>query len=759
MFRIRKALSVLMIIVTPLLAQSIPVGKTLPQSDAQATLWWASSGWKIKPDSPLPTQTTENMSISLARNESEAVQLIITPKLDLSDVRFEIKSPMNYNFVELLRVRFVTTAIATDGSTQPGDWPDPLPPIREPLSLAANRNSPFWIRVSTPRQVPAGTYDVKILVKTTNKTYPIPLRIQVFDFTLPDRMTCKSAFGFSPNNVFRYHKLDKSDDKRAVLDKYLQSFAGHHISPYNPAPLDPIQVTWPDVKPPASRYKDWDNLRLVDNESHSGVSSALLYDDNNQLNVTTAFQPQIMIPAQGLRLSFWYRTALPDHRFLITLNHFDQNGNWISGHNNDLVIKGNGKWQQFDQLIKNFPANAESVRLYLRAARWTDEGELLGLVWIDELSLKNAVTGDEYISMGDFEPEHREELVCPPDKLTPRIDFAQWDIAMKRAIDHYHFNTFQLHIPGTGGGTFHELFQPSLLGFGLDTPEYPILFNSYARQIEQHLKENGWLDEAFIYWFDEPDPDQYPFVKAGFDRLKAACPGIDRMLTEQPEPALYGGPNIYCVISNLFDPERASQRLKAGDRFWWYICTGPKAPYCTLFIDHPGTELRVWLWQTWQRQIEGILIWETNYWTSSAAYPDTPQNPYEDPMGWVSGYSTPSGIKRPWGNGDGRFIYPPESAANANPTGPVLDGPVDSIRWEMLRDGIEDYEYFSMLKKLLAERKSQISPARYQQYASLLEVPESVTADLTHFTLDPAQIENHRALLAHAIEELSNKNQ
>jgi len=141
---------------------------------------------------------------------------------------------------------------------------------------------------------------------------------------------------------------------------------------------------------------------------------------------------------------------------------------------------------------------------------------------------------------------------------------------------------------------------------------------------------------------------------------------------------LIGGPNIWCPLTPSYDAKVAAERRPAGEEFWWYICTGPKAPYCTLFIDHPGTELRVWLWQTWQRRIDGLLIWQTNYWTSSAAYPDpaAPQNPYEDPMGWVSGYSTPAGVRQPWGNGDGRFLYPPESAADGRPTAPVLEGAV-----------------------------------------------------------------------------------
>jgi len=124
-------------------------------------------------------------------------------------------------------------------------------------------------------------------------------------------------------------------------------------------------------------------------------------------------------------------------------------------------------------------------------------------------------------------------------------------------------------------------------------------------------------------------------------------------------------------------------------------------------------------------------------------------------MGWRTGYSTPKGAKRPWGNGDGRFIYPPVAAADARPSGPVLEGPVDSIRWEMLRDGIEDYEYLALLEKLLIVNKDMLDETQLLRYASLLEVPENITSDMTTFTKDPAPIEAHRDLVARAIATLN----
>jgi len=121
----------------------------------------------------------------------------------------------------------------------------------------------------------------------------------------------------------------------------------------------------------------------------------------------------------------------------------------------------------------------------------------------------------------------------------------------------------------------------------------------------------------------------------------------------------------------------------------------------------------------------------------------------------MAGQNLPKGAKRPWGNGDGRFIYPPEAAADAHPSGPVMDGPVDSIRWEMLRDGIEDYEYLAILEGLLIVNEDLLDEAQLNKYAALLDVPADITSDMTTFTKDPAPIERRRDEVARAIVALS----
>lgn len=362
------------------------------------------------------------------------------------------------------------------------------------------------------------------------------------------------------------------------------------------------------------------------------------------------------------------------------------------------------------------------------------------------------------ISPYDFAPFDPIRVTWPNSPDDPvKIDFAAFDKQAERYLGpDYRFTTFRLRLSGMGGGTFHARSPGRIRNWEQGTPEYEKVFADYLGQLEAHLKEKGWLDEAYAYWFDEPDPKDYDFVREGMERIHRAAPGLLRMLTEQPEPELDGVADIWCPLTPRVTPEIVAREHEKGREVWWYICTGPKGPYCTLFIDHPGIEFRMWSWQTWKTGVDGLLIWQSNYWTSTAAYPPPAlQNPWKDPMSWRSGYSTPAGQKRPWGNGDGRFLYPPNRDP-ANDKTTYLEGPVNSIRWEMLREGIEDYEYFWLLRSLVEQaKKAGRADGSVKRAERLLEIPDSITEDQTTFTHNPRDLYEYREKLAAAILELS----
>jgi len=348
-----------------------------------------------------------------------------------------------------------------------------------------------------------------------------------------------------------------------------------------------------------------------------------------------------------------------------------------------------------------------------------------------------------------------EWQTSPQGEIEPQLDFSAFDAAAENALDEFGFNSFVLGLQGLGGGTFESRRLGEIAGHAQGTPEHEAAFTRYVRAVQDHLEQRGWLDKAYIYWFDEPEEKDYDFVRDGMALIGRAGPKLTRMLTEHPTPALYGAVDLWCIPTYMLEEQPVRDRQAAGEEIWWYLCTGPKAPYFTLFLDHYGTEMRLWLWETWKYGLDGILVWQTNYWTSSAAYPNPAlQNPWDDPMSWVSSYGRRPGVRQPWGNGDGRFFYPPNRDP-ANDTTKHLEGPVPSIRWELLRDGIEDYEYFRLLRQEIVRLKaSGADPALYAEAAELLEVPAEVCTDLTNFTTTPEPIHRHRAKLGEAIERL-----
>ena len=339
--------------------------------------------------------------------------------------------------------------------------------------------------------------------------------------------------------------------------------------------------------------------------------------------------------------------------------------------------------------------------------------------------------------------------------LQAKIDFNRFDQAAKRWLDDFHFNTFRLPVLGMGSGDYQHRVPGKLAGFKEGTSEHARLLHEYLSQVEQHLGERGWLDKAYTYWFDEPGPKDFDFVAEGMKRLKTAAPGLRRMVTKVPQASLVGNVDIWCGVTPQWTPSSLRERQAAGEETWWYLCTSSKSPYITEFIDHPGTELRLWPWQSWQYGVSGILLWNSVYWNSPAVFPEPQcQNPWTDPMSYWSHAGVAAGYVGVWGNGDGRFLYPPAKDAETN-SSPCLDGPVNSVRWENLRDGMEDYEYFWLLKQAVERAEAAGVPAGVLHEArQLLVVPPEVSMDLTHFTTDPRLLLAHRDRVARMIEQL-----
>lgn len=714
----------------------------LVAQDNVATVWWCESPYKVSRERPAPEARRPLVLIEAARNEYEAAQVVVRPSRELtgfmatvSDLSGPQGAQIPASALTIDQVEYVNVSIPTDSTGCEGWWPDPLPPLRKPIELTPDRNHPLWITVHVPKDIPGGDYRGTLVLSADDWRNEVSLQVHVFDFTLPDETHVESGFGLSAGPLREYHNLETNEELRQVFDLYLRNFAAHRISPYDPAPFDPMRVTFTGVT--------WEGGRFVTDEKASGEGSLKIVDDSQTASIGAHTRDLIPIERGKSYVLRWAcRTLEPGQEYLVTLGTFDANRQWISGNNKDFRAVGTGQWEREERdLTGLFDERVHFVQLVLRPALWTEDGSKIGTAWFD----------DCFFGLRDGE----ENLIPNPgfettdEDVDVQVDFSDFDRAAAYAFEELHLRNFALPVQGMGGGTFHSRYLGRIGPFEQGTPEYERLMRKYLTTVQDHLEEKGWLDRQYIYWFDEPDAKDYEFVREGMEILKRCGPKLRRMLTEEPVPPLFGAVDLWCPVLPNMDPKVCAERKALGEDIWWYVCTGPKAPFPTLFIDHNAIELRIWLWMTWKWNLDGVLIWATNYWHSPAAYHQGKlQNPWEDPMSYVSGYDYKPGQIGYWGNGDGRFLYPPNRKVGEDKT-KYLESPVNSIRWEMLRDGIEDFEYFYLLRSL-----TEKGGAEAQEATGLLEIPETIISDATKFTRDPLLLLEHRRKVAEAIENI-----
>jgi hypothetical protein len=246
------------------------------------------------------------------------------------------------------------------------------------------------------------------------------------------------------------------------------------------------------------------------------------------------------------------------------------------------------------------------------------------------------------------------------------------------------------------------------------------------------LKFNKVFDYHYIYTWDEG--------KIGDPRVSRICAMIHQADPQLKNMVCYHGfwepdknpewgkdIDIWCFQIDSFN-ERKMRALKdLGKEIWMYV-SGPGGKGSpNLAIDFDSIDYRIIPWLCWKYDIKGFLYWSVNWW------------PFVDPF--------KSAMNTKWEqNGNGLMYYPGE------------DGPIASLRLEVFRDGIEDYEYLY----LLAERIRQIEdrnlsasgPELIKKAKELLAIDKSIISSPFSFTKDSRTLTGRRRDIAEAIEGL-----
>jgi hypothetical protein len=582
----------------------------LIQAGPPCAVWWAEGAYKVMRDDPVPAARQPVVRIAAARNEYEPFLVVLRPEARLDGVRVAAAALVNDKGgtigpgdVSVCHVEYVNVIAPTDALGRAGWWPDPLPPYDGPFTASAGENHPLWITVRVPRDAESGFYRGAVSLSAAGWSCLVPVELTVRGFALPDRASIRSSFGLPTGDIKAYHNLETREELEKVVDLYYQDLRAHRLAPTSPFELYLMRVETSGVF--------WKGGEFVTEGAHGGRRALEIVDDTAEENVAATYQAPISIAGRTpLELSLWARTAEAGDKYTVLCEFLTPEGTWIAGANLLQVFEGSTEWKPETVKFPPLPDAAASLGLSLFPAFRDNAGTTVGTAWFDDIALRAAPKGpeariDSLLPGGDFE--------MPIEGMTVAVDFTEFDRGARRVLDELGFNAYNLHLEGLGTGSFYSRKEGTFCGFRQGTPEYDALLGQYLRQVEAHLAANGWLGREYVYWFDEPDPKDYPFVREGMLNIRRNAPRLTRFITEhRPGPEIMDVSEIGCTIFDRVDPKAVAELRPKGREFWSYLCTGPKSPWVTLFIDHPAVNLRMWLWMSYAWGLEGILVWRAD---------------------------------------------------------------------------------------------------------------------------------------------------
>ena len=225
--------------------------------------------------------------LEAARNEVESFQVVVAALkgnlqvvgVDVSELTGPQGAKIGRDNIRLFREEYVRVRLPTPGAElPPGLYPDPLVPFInpvtgkpiEPLSqhqarwgepmvksgydmyavpfdVYQGQNQAVWIDVRVPKDAAAGEYRGSLRVKAKGQSpAEVPVRLIVWDFTLPDGPTHCNHFGSVSNAAHWFNVKRGSEESRLIEMRYCQALAEHRLNPPLPTHL------LPEVKPDGS---------------------------------------------------------------------------------------------------------------------------------------------------------------------------------------------------------------------------------------------------------------------------------------------------------------------------------------------------------------------------------------------------------------------------------------------------------------------------------------------------------------------------
>ncbi len=220
-----------------------------------------------------------------------------------------------------------------------------------------------------------------------------------------------------------------------------------------------------------------------------------------------------------------------------------------------------------------------------------------------------------------------------------------------------------------------------------DDPRAEQNLREFLRQLRIHLKEKRWLSRYVQHVHDEPHGAEMPTYRRFVHIVSEELPGVPTLdaISLREDISSQEETTIWVPKLGTFDEglDAIAAHKARGGQSWYYICLDPRGKYLNRFIDFPTLKVRLLPWLNYRYGLTGYLHWGGNFWTD---------RPFENVQpDWGGGFVLPAG--------DDAIVYPDAEH----------DGVFVSVRLEVMREGIEDYELLMESARRAPERTDALA--------------------------------------------------
>ena len=223
----------------------------------------------------------------------------------------------------------------------------------------------------------------------------------------------------------------------------------------------------------------------------------------------------------------------------------------------------------------------------------------------------------------------------------------------------------------------------------------------------EHLRAKGWLEKTLFHICDEPSNHNVMAWREASAFVHRHAPDLRRMDAIET-PHCQDQLEVWVPkLDHLTTWQRQyEQAQRQGNELWFYtvgIFQSGSLPNKT--ADVPLIESRLMHWLNYRYGLTGYLHWGFNAWT-------------DDPINAPGQH-----------RGDGWHVYPKR------------DGLLNSLRWEQMRNGIQDYECLWLLENKISQMRGTLSPRVadvIQPSERGVEIAAQVVRSYGDYTREPA---------------------